>query len=186
MLMASHSWGQSTLSGTRKGTRPWRDEWGRQRQKGHTCATKDFFIYTFKNTQWKEEWIWIIQPQSIFFYLPALRMRCPTAQLLWHYYLGYHELSPPQEVTESVPKEKKKRSCNNILYGEHLCVKANVLSSRFTFTWKTSSLLPTLNWDSNRMVNFSSVTDSAPRLSDRLILFKDCSVDTHVTIQIWM
>ncbi len=42
-----------------------------------------------------------------------------------------------------------------------------------TFTWKTSSLPPTLNWDSNRMVNFSSVTDSAPRLSDRLILFRD-------------
>lgn len=46
-----------------------------------------------------------------------------------------------------------------------------------TFTWKTSSLLPTLNWDSNRMVNFSSVTDSAPRLSDRLILFKDCMIN---------
>lgn len=27
------------------------------------------------------------------------------------------------------------------------------------------------------MVNFSSVTDSAPRLSDRLILFKDCMIN---------
>lgn len=43
-----------------------------------------------------------------------------------------------------------------------------------TFTWNTSSLPPILNCDSNKMVNFSSVTDSAPRRSDRLILFKDC------------
>lgn len=44
----------------------------------------------------------------------------------------------------------------------------------FTFTWKTSSLPPTLNCDSKRMVNFSSVTDSAPRRSERLIRFRDC------------
>lgn len=44
------------------------------------------------------------------------------------------------------------------------------------FTWKTSSLPPTLNWDSKRMVNFSSVTDSAPRRSERLIRFSDCTV----------
>lgn len=30
------------------------------------------------------------------------------------------------------------------------------------------------------MVNFSSVTDSAPRRSDRLILFKDCAKDKDV------
>ena len=42
-----------------------------------------------------------------------------------------------------------------------------------TLTWKTSSFPPTLNWDSNRTVNFSSVTDSAPRRSERLILFND-------------
>lgn len=47
-----------------------------------------------------------------------------------------------------------------------------------TLTWKTSSLPPTLNCDSNRTVNFSSVTDSAPRRSDRLIRFSDCT-HTH-------
>lgn len=33
------------------------------------------------------------------------------------------------------------------------------------------------------MVNFSSVTDSAPRLSDRLILFKDYKKDKYVYAQ---
>lgn len=52
-----------------------------------------------------------------------------------------------------------------------------------TFTWKTSSLPPTLNWDSNKMVNFSSVTDSAPRRSDRLILFKDYMKDNMLRMR---
>lgn len=43
-----------------------------------------------------------------------------------------------------------------------------------TFTWNTSSLLPTLNCDSKSTVNFSSVTDSAPLRSARLIRFRDC------------
>lgn len=47
-----------------------------------------------------------------------------------------------------------------------------------TLTWKTSSLPPMLNCDSNRTVNFSSVTDSAPRRSERLIRFNDCR-QTH-------
>ncbi|TNN52794.1 hypothetical protein EYF80_037027 [Liparis tanakae] len=105
MLMASHSWGHSTLSGTRKGTRP--------------CGGSGGFT-------------------------PAAGcMECANRR---------SGRSRRREALEDV---------------------TTASLPPFTFTWKTSSLPPTLNCDSNRMVNFSSVTDSAPRRSDRLILFRD-------------
>ena len=40
-------------------------------------------------------------------------------------------------------------------------------------TWKTSSLFPIENCDLKSIVNFSSVTDSAPLLSDLFMRFRD-------------
>lgn len=51
------------------------------------------------------------------FYLLPLQTHCPTIQLLWHYCLDYHELSPQQEVIMSVQRKKK----NNNIQLAHKC-----------------------------------------------------------------
>lgn len=87
---------------------------------------------------------------------------------------------PPVEVypqTYLTSQSQARKQQLFICYSQVKTLKSVV----FTLTWKTSSLPPTVNCDSNSIVNFSSVTDSAPRRSERLIRFRDWGVQNDAS-----